>query len=276
MPLAYEDDNIKVFKFSSGLNLSELDPEHHYSIFTNKKVNLETLKRSVQEMPSPSELERKEQYTCPKEIFAELRAVAQENIEEEGSTITYEEPKAKVEESFSTVFPTACGSSNMGCIGSYEHSFPTMFPVENTLPGDFRPHPMVKDNFGQPFYRNYAGIPVPHLPPEEETALQKELMKGGYKADTGKPRFDLLPPEVMEGYARALEYGARKYSERNYEKGMNWGRVFGAAMRHMWAFWRGEEFDKESGLHHLESALFSIGALYVYTKRKIGKDDRVK
>lgn len=96
----------------------------------------------------------------------------------------------------------------------------------------------------------------------------------GVKADDGKPRLDLIPPEVIFGYGRALHYGSVKYSDRNFEKGMSWGRVFGAAMRHLWAFWSGEEYDKESGLHHLESALFSVAALYIYTQRKIGKDDR--
>lgn len=103
-----------------------------------------------------------------------------------------------------------------------------------------------------------------------------DLLSGseGIKADQDKPRLDLIPPEVIFGYGRALRYGASKYSDRNFEKGMAWGRVFGAAMRHLWAFWMGEEYDKESGLHHLESALFSVAALYVYTQRKIGKDDR--
>jgi hypothetical protein len=104
-----------------------------------------------------------------------------------------------------------------------------------------------------------------------------QLAKGfGVKADSHKPRMDLIPPEVMFGYGNALGYGARKYSDNNWLNGMDWSRMFAAAQRHIWAWWAGQEKDEESNLHHLESALFSIAALYTYEKRKLGNDNRKK
>ena len=64
--------------------------------------------------------------------------------------------------------------------------------------------------------------------------------------------------------------------ERNWEKGMKWGRVFGALMRHMWAWWRGQDRDPETGFSHLSHAACCIAFLIAYEHRCIGEDDRHK
>jgi hypothetical protein len=96
----------------------------------------------------------------------------------------------------------------------------------------------------------------------------------GHKHDADKPRYDLLPPELLEGTSQVLTYGAAKYAPRNWEKGMAWGRVFGALMRHMWAWWRGQTTDPESGLPHLSHAACCIAFLMAFEARQIGTDDR--
>lgn len=98
----------------------------------------------------------------------------------------------------------------------------------------------------------------------------------GTKLDQGKPRTDLLPPDVLIGVAAVLEFGARKYKDRNWEKGMSWGRCFGAALRHLFSHWMGEELDPESNLPHIDHALCCIMFLSAYAKRRIGHDDRNK
>jgi hypothetical protein len=55
---------------------------------------------------------------------------------------------------------------------------------------------------------------------------------------------------------------------------MSWGRVFGAMMRHSWAWWRGERTDPESGLPHLHHAACCIAFLMAYEQRQTGTDDR--
>lgn len=96
----------------------------------------------------------------------------------------------------------------------------------------------------------------------------------GTKLDDGKVRMDLLPPELLFGVAKVLEFGANKYAERNWEKGMDWGRIFGALMRHMWAWWKGEKVDPETGYSHLWHAATNIAFLIAYEERKVGKDTR--
>jgi len=68
-----------------------------------------------------------------------------------------------------------------------------------------------------------------------ETAAPME----GRKDDGDKAPYHLLAPEMLEATALVLGFGAKKYSARNWEKGMHWSRPFGALMRHMWAWWRG-------------------------------------
>lgn len=106
---------------------------------------------------------------------------------------------------------------------------------------------------------------------EDETIA---IIAEGRKDDADKPRYDLIPPEALDGLARVLSYGAAKYAPRNWEKGMGWGRVFAALMRHMWAWWRGEKADPETGMSHLWHAHCCIVFLSTYEARQIGQDDR--
>ena len=94
------------------------------------------------------------------------------------------------------------------------------------------------------------------------------------KFDNGKPRLDLIAPELMEELGKILAFGAKKYEDRNWEKGTDWGKYFGALQRHLWAWWKGEENDKETNESHLSHAACCLMFIMVYSKRKIGKDTR--
>lgn len=97
----------------------------------------------------------------------------------------------------------------------------------------------------------------------------------GVKHDQDKLPYDLIPPELMESVAKVLQFGAKKYAPRNWEKGMDWSRVFSALQRHSWAWWKGEDKDPETGFSHLEHAACCIAFLLAYEQREVGKDDRV-
>lgn len=99
-------------------------------------------------------------------------------------------------------------------------------------------------------------------------------MSEGVKFDQDKARLDLLPPELLFGVSEILAFGATKYGDRNWEKGMKWSRIFGALMRHMWAWWKGESADPETGKSHLWHAGCCIAFLIAYEQRATGEDDR--
>jgi hypothetical protein len=98
--------------------------------------------------------------------------------------------------------------------------------------------------------------------------------KEGVKFDQGKRRVDLVPTEAINALADVLTAGAVKYGRDNWRKGMDWSRVYGAAQRHMLAFWGGDDIDEESGMPHLWHALTNIAFLVSYQALGLGKDDR--
>ena len=89
----------------------------------------------------------------------------------------------------------------------------------------------------------------------------------GRKNDTGKLRYDLLAPDALEGLVKVLTFGATKYEDRNWERGIKYSRVFGALMRHLWAWWRRKPCDDETNLSHLDHAACCLHFLSAYEKR---------
>ena len=103
----------------------------------------------------------------------------------------------------------------------------------------------------------------------------KAIPPQGTKDDQHKVRFDLIAPEFLFGIADILTLGAAKYAARNWEKGIMYGRVFGALQRHLWAWWQGEESDPESHKSHLWHAGCCLMFLTAYEARKqTDLDDR--
>lgn len=86
-----------------------------------------------------------------------------------------------------------------------------------------------------------------------------------------KEQFSILKPQNQTG-------------DRNWEKGMDWSRVFGALMRHMWAWWQGKgptnenfvfgSLDEETKRSHLWHGGCCIVFLIAYEMRGVGTDDR--
>ncbi len=94
------------------------------------------------------------------------------------------------------------------------------------------------------------------------------------KYDDGKARFDLIPAIPLQTLAEVYTFGAKKYADRNWEGGIKWGRVFAAICRHLWAYWRGEDVDKESGMTHLAHAAWGCFTLMEFQRTHKELDDR--
>lgn len=98
------------------------------------------------------------------------------------------------------------------------------------------------------------------------------------KHDAGKPRYSLIPFEALDGLARLFTQSAQKYDARNWEKGMDWSRVYDAMQRHAGKWWAGEDYCPEDKQHHLLSVMWCATVLYTYQARsmdgRIGNDDR--
>ena len=84
---------------------------------------------------------------------------------------------------------------------------------------------------------------------------RKLLGEEGRKDDSDKAaRPELLSPFFLLGVSEVLADGAKKYDARNWEKGILYSRVYGALLRHLFAWWGGAENDPDTGMHHLYHA----------------------
>jgi hypothetical protein len=99
---------------------------------------------------------------------------------------------------------------------------------------------------------------------------------GGLRYDEGKARVDLIAPNCLLGIATVLEYGAKKYAENNWRKGMKWGRVIGSLLRHTYQFMAGEDVDSETGLPHVDHIACNAMFLCEYYRVHKALDDRYK
>lgn len=77
----------------------------------------------------------------------------------------------------------------------------------------------------------------------------------------GKGRFDLISPEALMRLAVHYENGAKKYDDRNWEKGIPISRCFSSAVRHLFKWLAGSREED-----HLAAAAWNIFAIMHYEK----------
>ena len=99
----------------------------------------------------------------------------------------------------------------------------------------------------------------------------------GKKYDTGKTRYDLIPPRTLEDFANVLTNGAEKYSEDNWKEVKEWRRrYYSACMRHLQAWYSGEVIDPEDGQTHLAHAMCCLTFLNELTYEEKGVESSKK
>ena len=74
--------------------------------------------------------------------------------------------------------------------------------------------------------------------------------------------YDLVPfQEFTDAFTRVAEFGAKKYEPWNWSKGLSRVQLVGSLLRHAFAYLRGEERDRDSGLLHTDHILWNATAL---------------
>lgn len=90
-----------------------------------------------------------------------------------------------------------------------------------------------------------------------------------------KAPFSTMSAPVLAEVGLAMLEGARKYGRHNYRvSGVRYSVYYDAALRHLMAWWEGEDIDPDSGLHHLVKAIACL--LVMRDSIRIGNavDDR--
>jgi hypothetical protein len=119
--------------------------------------------------------------------------------------------------------------------------------------------------------------PFPPAPERTGDGLTPDdLERAAVKYDADKPRWELLQWAAIEEVAIIATKGAEKYDDHNWRKGFRWMRPISAAMRHIYAFIRGEDRDPESGCLHIAHAAWNLLSLAEFQLLGLGTDDRWK
>lgn len=87
-------------------------------------------------------------------------------------------------------------------------------------------------------------------------------------------RFDLLPWDSLWTVAELYGVGAKKYEERNWERGHDWSLSIAALGRHYALFAAGEDLDPETGLPHMAAVAYHALALLRFMEQHRDLDDR--
>lgn len=113
-----------------------------------------------------------------------------------------------------------------------------------------------------------------YIHPEVDEVRIVDPNTGGEKGQ--KPqRFSLIPTRFLWDLATHYGVGARKYEDRNWERGYKWSLSLDAFNRHLNQWLRGEQVDAETGSHHLIAAIWHLIALWFYDVNNKGTDDIV-
>lgn len=111
-------------------------------------------------------------------------------------------------------------------------------------------------------------------------SIKMIIAKEGVKHDQKKLPIHLFPWDVVFPISEVLAFGAKKYGDRNWEKGMDWDRLYRALMGHMVDWFQqidkgnGPGNDEETGRNSLHHAACCMVFLVAYSQRKIGNDNR--
>lgn len=90
-----------------------------------------------------------------------------------------------------------------------------------------------------------------------------------------KAPMSTVPAQVMLEIGLGMLEGARKYGRHNYRvAGIRNSVYYDAAMRHLTAWWEGQDTDPDSGMNHIVKALTTLTVLRDAMNNNMATDDR--
>jgi hypothetical protein len=94
-------------------------------------------------------------------------------------------------------------------------------------------------------------------------------------AAIGKPTFEAIPPIAIFGLGAAMADGAKKYGRYNWRSTEVTASVFyNAMLRHLFAWWSGEDYALDSLIHHLNHLQASAAIIQDAQLHNVFNDDR--
>lgn len=100
-------------------------------------------------------------------------------------------------------------------------------------------------------------------------------MEKGLRFNEGKIRYTLLDNFALRQMTEVFEYGAKKYGEGNWQKGMSWKTVIQSLERHLASLKEGIDIDEETGKLHAAHIACNAHILTSFYKIYPQGDDRI-
>jgi hypothetical protein len=102
----------------------------------------------------------------------------------------------------------------------------------------------------------------------QDSGERRQTVTGAVRdRQQGKGRYDLITPIGLRRLALHYEHGARKYSERNWEKGMSLSWFIDSAMRHLFSYMAGDRSED----HMAAVAWNAMGFIHIEQLIRDGK-----
>lgn len=151
--------------------------------------------------------------------------------------------------------------------------------VDNTTPGDDTPVGTVTPIRAAalaPATPPRAGDTPGYTPRPGET---RSVSPTGGAKGVKEAQFNLIPVGPLTELAVLYGRGAAKYElepgeSANWRKGYEWGKSYAAALRHLSAFWAGEDYDDEMQVKHVIAAAWHCFGLAWFMENRTSYDDR--
>lgn len=120
-------------------------------------------------------------------------------------------------------------------------------------------------NHGRDYFDDPCSRSAPAWGNVKDDGKPREVFGHGGERESaaGKGRFDLVPPIPLKRLAQHYENGAKKYAERNWEKGLVLGRFLDSALRHL-----NEYKDGDRSEDHLAAAAWNVFG-FIHTEAMI-------
>jgi hypothetical protein len=90
----------------------------------------------------------------------------------------------------------------------------------------------------------------------------------GVRFNAGKLRWSLVHYQSLEPLVKVLMFGAQKYADHNWKKGLPPVEVLESMQRHLAALMDGETQDSESGLPHIGHIMCNAMFYSYFTNEK--------
>ena len=103
---------------------------------------------------------------------------------------------------------------------------------------------------------------------------EKKEKENALRYNNGKTRYGLIPDYALNEMAKVMTYGAKKYSADNWRKGLSFTSCLDSLERHIAKFKIGQDYDEETGLHHLAHAMANCSFIMEYSLTHPELDNR--